>query len=137
MKKEYTPNQVSISHAEYIKLREENSVNLGIENNLAERAVAAGLGPKKGGTNAAYHFYSWISFGVFIFSIYFSFISNWWWFIVGFIAMMVIRSSNKEGNASNFLDAAMYDGEFYERFREANIWIYQMEEKVAERYKAE
>ena len=37
--------------------------------------------------------------------------------------------------ASNFLNSAMYDKEFYERFRDANIWIYQMEDNVADRYK--
>ena len=135
MKQNYSAEQVSISHAEYIKLHKENLLVLGVDNDLATRAASAGLGPKKGGTSAAYHFYSWVSIGVFVLSIYFSFISNWWWFIVGFISMMVIWNGNKKGNASNFLNSAMYDKEFYERFRDANIWIYQMEDNVAGRYK--
>ena len=94
MKQNYSAEQVSISHAEYIKLHKENLLVLGVDNDLATRAASAGLGPKKGGTSAAYHFYSWVSIGVFVLSIYFSFISNWWWFIVGFISMMVIWNGN-------------------------------------------
>ncbi|WP_152912659.1 hypothetical protein [Candidatus Rhodobacter oscarellae] len=134
MKRIFTTGEVIISHPEYVVLRQAGKVNLGIDNEVATKAIAAGAGPAKGGSAAAFHFYSWLAIGVFIVSIYFSLTSAWWWFIPGLIGMSVIWSANKSGNAGNLLDAAMYDEEFYERFRSAGIWQYEMAEEDAQKY---
>ena len=136
MRRVFTADEVTISHPEYIALRKAGRVNLGIDNETAARAISAGAGPSKGGSSAAFHFYSWFALGVFVVSIYFSFTSAWWWFIPGLIAMSMIWSANKSGNSGNLLDAAMYDEEFYERFRENGIWQYEMAEEDAQKYPA-
>lgn len=134
MKRVFTAGEVAISHSEYVTLRKGGKISLGIDNEIATKAVAAGTGPANGGSNAAFHFYSWLAIGVFIVSIYFSFTSAWWWFVPGLIGMSVIWSANKSGNADNLLDAAMYDKEFYERFRAAGVWQYEMSEEDAQKY---
>ena len=134
MKQVFRTDQVSISHPDYVALRQAGRVNLGIDNETAAKAIAGGAGPTKGGSSAAFHFYSWLAIGVFIVSIYFSFTNAWWWFIPGLIAMRMIWSANKSGSAENLLDAAMYDAEFYERFRSAGIWQYEMADEDAQKY---
>lgn len=136
MKRVFSFHGVSISHPDYVALRKAGRVNLGIDNETATKAIAGGAGPAKGSSSAAFHFYSWLAIGVFVASIYFSFTSAWWWFIPGLILMSLIWSANKSGNADNLLDAAMYDEEFYERFRSAGIWQYEMTEEDAQRYSA-
>ncbi len=42
--------------------------------------------------------------------------------------MRTIWSSNKKGNAENFLDAAMIDKEFYDRVLALDGWMYQFKE---------
>lgn len=136
MKRVFSTDDVAISHPDYIALQKAGRVNLGIDNETATKAIAAGAGPTKGGSSAAFHFYSWLALGVFVVSIYFSFTIAWWWFIPGLIAMSTIWSANKKGVAGNLLDAAMYDEEFYERFRSAGVWQYEMSEEDAQRYSA-
>lgn len=136
MKRVFSTDDVAISHPDYIALQKAGRVNLGIDNETATKAIAAGAGPTKGGSSAAFHFYSWLALGVFVVSIYFSFTIAWWWFILGLIVMSTIWSANKKGVAGNLLDAAMYDEEFYERFRSAGVWQYEMSEEDAQRYSA-
>lgn len=136
MKRVFTAAEVAIKHKDYVALRKSGRVNLGIDNETAAKAIAAGAGPSKGGSAAAFHFYSWLAVGVFAVSLYFSFTKAWWWFIAGLVAMSAIWSANKSGNAANLLDAAMYDEEFYERFRSAGIWRYEMDEEEAQKYAA-
>lgn len=134
MKRVFTADEVSISHPEYVTLRKSGRVNLGMDNETAAKAISVGAGPSKGGSSAAFHFYSWLAIGVLVVSIYFSFTSAWWWFIPGLIVMSMIWSANKNGSSDNILDAAMYDEEFYERFRTGGIWQYEMAEEDAQRY---
>ena len=136
MKRVFTAGEVAISHPEYMALMKGGKINLGIDNETATKAVAAGAGPIKDGSAAAFHFYSWLAIGVFIVSIYFSFTSAWWWFVPGLIGMRMIWTANKSGNAENLLDAAMHDKEFYERFRAAGVWQYEMCEEDAQKYAA-
>lgn len=136
MRRVYTTAEVAIKHEDYVALRKSGRVNLAIDNETATRVISAGAGPSKGGSSVAFHFYNWLAIGVFAISLYFSFAAAWWWFIPGFVAMRVIWSANKSGNATNLLDAAMYDEEFYERFRSAGIWRYEMDEQDAKKYAA-
>jgi len=134
MKYIFTAADVAIKHEDYVALRKSGRVNLGIDNDTAAKAISAGAGPSKGGSVAAFHFYSWLAIGAFAVSLYFSFTDAWWWFIPGLVAMSVIWSATKSGNAANLLDAAMYDEEFYERFRSAGIWRYEMDEEDAQKF---
>lgn len=135
-KRVFTCNEVEIEHAKMIELRKAGLLNLGIDNTLAARiAGAKGLGPKTTTASAAFHFWSWVAMGLFIYSIYLSFTDSWWWFIPGFVVMSVIWKANKKGNSENLLDAAMIDLEFYERVRSMSGWLYELEDSEAEKLK--
>ena len=111
-------------------------LNLGIDNILAARiASVRGLEPKTTTASAAFHFWSWVAMGLFIYSIYLSFTQSWWWFIPGFVVMNAIWKTNKKGNSENLLDAAMIDREFYERVRSMSGWLYELDGSEAERVK--
>ena len=49
--------------------------------------------------------------------------------------MFAIHRANKKGTSQNLLDEAMTDKDFYERVREANGWLYELDEEEAEPYK--
>jgi hypothetical protein len=121
---------VKIPHEDLVQLRQKGILNLGIENDFATQISGrTNIGPKKTTAVAAFHFWNWVGVGVLLWSIYWSFTKNWWWFMPGFILMRALWSANKKGNADNFLDAAMVDKEFYDRVLEVNGWMYQVKEE--------
>ena len=82
---------------------------------------------KNTGTKASFIFWNWVALIIFICSIYFSFTSNWWYFIPGFILMTWIYSANKRGNATNFLDCALQDEKLYTVISDVNGWQFQIQ----------
>ena len=131
--KNYSCQEVALTHARMVELRASGHLQLGILDELAVKiANTKGLGPTKTTANLAFYFWGWIALGGFIFTVYLSFTSDWWWFIVGLFGMALIWNANKKGHSQNYLEAAMVDSEFYERVRQLNGWIYQIEEKVVE-----
>ncbi|AXI54782.1 hypothetical protein C1J05_09980 [Sulfitobacter sp. JL08] len=130
----YTNAELDIPHDDLKMLVSEGKAVLGIDNDVAMKLQAAGHGPKKGTADYATYLFTWLAFGVFAASIYYSFVDRWWWFIVGFFAMNIIWRSVKSSTPKNYLDAALWYEEFYERVRPANVWIYQMSENDAAPY---
>lgn len=128
-KSEFSCAQVDIQHAYLVALRKAGHLNLGMDHLVAAQIANEGLGPTKGTANLAFYFWNIVAFGVLGFTIYISFTSHWWWFIVGLVALSVIWKANKRGNAENLLDAAFYDEDFYERVRQMGGWIYQIDQR--------
>ena len=129
MKKMYDCKQINLTHARMVELRNDGKLNLGINEDFASRiANNSRLGPTKTSANIAFHFWNWVAFSLFIYTIYLSFESNWWWFLFGIVGTIFIYKANKKGNGENYLDAAMVDEDFYERIRDINVWSYQIEE---------
>ncbi len=134
-KRTFTCRDVSLTHSQMLELRNAGQLNLGINNDLATQISSLrGTGPRQTTASTAFHFWSWIAVGVFIYSIYLSFTSAWWWFIPGFVVMRIEWSANKKGTSENLLDAAMIDQDFYERVRTMGGWLYQMESSQAEKF---
>jgi hypothetical protein len=128
-------SDIDLTHAQMLELRNAGSLNLGINDTLsANILIEKGIAPTSTTASAAFTFYNWIAVGIFIYSIYLSFTSNWWWFILGFLAKRVVWGANKKGGSENLLDAAMIDSEFYDRVKELGGWMYQMEESDAKKY---
>ena len=120
-----------IPHEDFIDYRNKGLLQLGVVNDFAAKAAISkypALKPK-GTACAAFTFWSWVALGVLCASIYFSFTRNWWWFIVGIFAVVLIHKSNKKRNAENFLDAAIDDPSFYNNIQSINGWVYQTEEQ--------
>jgi hypothetical protein len=126
--------QVSVPHAAMVSLRREGKLNLGIVNDVGEKLVSLGIRPA-GGTSAAFWFYRLVALSVFVLGLYWAFTSAWWWGVLGLIAMTVIWNANRTGLSENLMDAAMDDPLFYERVRELNGWLYQIEEDAAEPFR--
>ncbi len=97
-------------------------------------ANTPGMGPKKTSANIAFHFWNWVGFIGLGYTIYLSFVSDWWWFIIGFIGLSIIWKANKKGNAQNYLSAAFLDKDFYERVCKIKGWFYEIEETAVEKY---
>jgi hypothetical protein len=132
----FTCKDVQLTHAQMLQLKNAGLLNLGINDTLAAQiANARGAGPRKSTASAAFHFWNWVAVGALVYSLYLSFTNAWWWFIPGVIVMSIIWGANKRGNSENLLDAALTDGEFYERVRSIGGWIYQMESSEAEQFK--
>ena len=131
----YSCKEVSIPYADLVSLRQEGKLNLGIENAAAiQISSTPGWGPKTA-SSAAYHFWNWVAVAGFGYTVYLSFTSHWWWFIVGFLGAGFLFNTNKKANAENVLDSAFVDPEFYERIRSIDGWIYQIDEGSAARFK--
>ncbi len=129
--RQYTSAELNIPHAEFLKLRSAGKVRLGVDEGVALKLSQTDLMPKTSSAKAATNFWSWIAIAVFGASIYFSFTGSWWWFIPGFIGMMVIHSANKKGTSQNILEIAEADPFFYEKLRPHGVWLYQMDEADA------
>lgn len=129
-----------VPHDDFVSLYQKGILTFAINTTLATNLISSkypNLKPQ-GTSSAAFTLWSWVAVGVFGVSIYFSFMQNWWWFIVGFIAMRLIWKANKKGNAENYLDAALNDPSFYNNIQSINGWLYQIEEEnlnAFEKYK--
>lgn len=126
--------QVSIPHKDMVVLRNAGRLRLGIDNNLASRITSSGRASKKTTASAAYHFWTYIGLGIFIYTIYLSVTKEWWWFFIGFLTMGAIANSNLKANSSNLMDAAIIDEDFYEQVRQFGGWVYMIEEEDAAKY---
>ena len=60
-------------------------------------------------------FWNLAGFGSFGYSIYLSFTWQWWAFIPGFFIMGFIFNMNKQSNAENVLNDALYNKDFYNK----------------------
>ena len=133
----YSCDEVVLSHERVVELREAGDLNLGIDNDFSARlAQEKGLGPKKTTANAAFHFWNLVTFGVFAYTLYLSFIDAWWWGVLGFVGCVWYYRMNKRGNADNYLHAVIIGEEFYKRVQAVNGWIYELgEEALKEKLK--
>jgi hypothetical protein len=134
-KKTFSSSDVDIPHADMVRLRKAGQLNLGISDSLSIQISTSTIKPTKTTASAAFAFWGWVAIGLFLFSIYWSFVSSWWWFIVGFAAMIIVWKANKKGNSENLLDAAMIDEEFYDRVRNLGGWMYQVEEDEVAKFR--
>ena len=82
----YDCNQIFLTHEQLILLRGNGDVNLGIDDSISLKiATIRGFGPQKTTANLAFYF--WIALGILgsSYTVYLSFVSDWWWFIVGVV----------------------------------------------------
>ena len=122
--------EFKIPHEKLLELYKARKLRLGINNSLTiELATNSHLKPKKTTASAALLFWSWVGIFIFIYSIYLSITSDWWYFILGFIAWRILWKANRKGTSENLLDAALFDKEFYERVLQLNGWSYLTEPK--------
>ena len=133
--KSFSCREIILPHADVVALRNAGQLNLGIDNEVAFQISAQKLGPTKTTASAAFHFWNFMAMAALGLSVYWSFTSNWWWFIVGLVALFLIWNANKKGNATNLIDAAMVDPAFYERVRKIGGWRYQIDEAHAAKYR--
>jgi hypothetical protein len=132
---EFTSDDVCIPHAEAVRLRREGKLLLGITKSAADQISSSrDLKPTKTTAAAAFKFWIIVALLGFAYSIYLSFTSHWWWFLVGLIAAMMIIRANSGANQSNLLDAAMLDADFYEKIARLGGWLYRMNKEDAEPY---
>lgn len=134
----YNNDGVKLSHDLMVRLRNAGTLNLGIRNDVAERITQVkGFGPSKTTAVAAFKFWNFVGFCVLGYTIYLSFTSNWWWFLVGFFGAGIIFNANKKGNSQNLLDAAMIDKDFYDRVLQLDGWMYQVKDEDVDTVKSQ
>ena len=135
-KKAYTCRDVDLPHAAMVLLRSAGHLNLGVDTQLAETFLVAGIKPKTMPVWGAYAFWRFIGIAAFGVGIWWAFTSAWWWGLVGLAVMVVLGKANQKGNAENVIDAGMADAAFYERVRAAGGWLYQIDEAQAAQHRA-
>ncbi len=132
MKVALSCREISIPYSDMLRLREEGKLNLGIKDEVAAQFQNnKGFNSQHRVSNAAFHLWSWVAIGVFLYSIYLSFTDKGWWFVLGFIVMSVIWKANKKANSENILADAMENEALYERIRSVCGWLYQIDAEVA------
>jgi hypothetical protein len=133
----YTSTEISIDYGDLVDLRNRGKVKLGINKMLASKLSATGFsasGIEIRGVRASYNFFTWVPGVGFLWTIYLSFTSNWWWFIIGFFVMLFVQKVNLESNAQNICDAACRDPNLYNELRGHGVLSYLMDENDAERF---
>ncbi len=88
--------------------------------------------PKKTPAAAAFKFWIIVALLGLLYSIYLSFTSHWWWFLIGLLGYTIIVRANSGANQTNLLDAAMIDGDFYERTAQLGGWTFRMDKADAD-----
>jgi hypothetical protein len=133
--KDFTSDDVRITHADVVSLRQSGKLLLGITKSAADQISSSReLQPRKTTAAAAFKFWIIVALLGLLYSIYLSFTSHWWWFLVGLIASGVVVRANSGANQSNLLDAAMVDPDFYKMIAQRGGWLYRMNEEDAEPY---
>ena len=136
--KTYSSKDLKIPYNDIIFLRKNNQLSLGIDNYISGKIITnkdySDYRPSNKGVIAAFHFWFLVSILLFIFTVYLSFSSNWWWFITGIFMMILVQRSNTKGNAENFVEEAFMDKDFYTKLLDLGAWIYQTDEEVAKKY---
>lgn len=134
-REKFSSDDLMIPYAEFIRLTQSKQMSIGISQHKALALASSVDAPKKTTARAAMLFWSWVSVGTFIYSIYASIVYHWWIFIIGFVAMRLIHRANKGGNTTNILEAALFDEEFYERVANSGGWIYSISLETADNYR--
>lgn len=130
--KTYLTDEIELSYDDYVRLHKEGKCNLGLPNADADlMSRTPGYIPKGSGVNAAFMFFNLIGFGIFGYSIYLSFTSNWWYFIIGFFLSGFIWNVNKTSNVQNILSEALLNESFYNKLKLNPSTMYQIEEEDA------
>jgi hypothetical protein len=133
--KEFASEDVRIPHEDFVRLRTDGKLLLGISRSNADQISSYNaLKPRKSAAAAAFKFWIITALLGLLYSIYLSFTAHWWWFLVGLVASTIVIRSNSSANQANLLDAAMIDADFYERMAQAGVWIYKMSEEDAQPY---
>tara|TARA_B100000767_G_scaffold266846_1_gene284798 strand:- start:83 stop:490 length:408 start_codon:yes stop_codon:yes gene_type:complete len=130
----YFCKEIDISYEQFLMLKENNKVLLIIDNILAiDILTKRALRP---GNTYLYTFliFSLIAIGTLIYSIYLSFSSSWWWFIPGVFFSFITWEGNRKSVANNLIDEALRDGNFYDKIKKIQGWIYRMDEHEAKKY---
>ena len=109
---------MDISHQRMIELSKSGHLTLGINNSLAEQiSKTGGKMLKNSSVAVVYQLWTWIVFGIFVYTVYLSFTVHWWWFLFGSYGAYVIWEGVRKGNSKNILRAAMEDNGFYDKVK--------------------
>lgn len=136
-KKIYSSSEVSINYEDLVDLRLRGKLNLGMNKMLASKLISSGFGllnHNMRGVRASYYFFTWIPVIGFLWTIYLSFTSNWWWFIIGFFVMTFVQQVNLKSAAQNICDGACNDPNIYNEIRNLGVLSYQIDEDEAKRF---
>ncbi|MDB9900887.1 hypothetical protein OAD37_03745 [Gammaproteobacteria bacterium] len=126
-----------ISYEQMISLREKGQLNFGIDrltgqhltNNHAVLQLADDPALLKA-TWKAHNFWTYAMLGGFGFTVYLSFTSEWWSFLVGFVCMAILNPILVKSNEENLLDVMIKDKGLYEAMHAAKRLNFLVDETV-------
>ena len=126
-----------IPYEQMISLREKGQLNFGIDRltgqhmtnnpNILQLADDPAL---LKATWRAHNFWTYAMLGGFGFSVYLSFTSAWWSFIIGFIAMAVLNPMLVRSNEENLLEVMIKDKSLYEAMHSGKRLNFLVDESV-------
>ena len=126
-----------IPYEQMVSLREKGQLNFGIDrltgqhltNNHAVLQLADDPALLKA-TWRAHNFWTWTMLGGFAFTVYLSFTSAWWFFIIGFVAMGVFNPILVRSNEENLLEVMIKDKSLYEAMHTGKRLNFLVDESV-------
>ena len=126
-----------IPYEQMVSLREKGQLNFGIDRltgqhmtnnpNILQLADDPAL---LKATWRAHNFWTWAMLSGFGFSVYLSFTSAWWSFIIGFIAMAVLNPMLVRSNEENLLEVMIKDKSLYEAMHSGKRLNFLVDESV-------
>ena len=126
-----------IPYEQMISLREKEQLNFGIDRltgqhmtnnpNILQLADDPAL---LKATWRAHNFWTYAMLGGFGFSVYLSFTSAWWFFIIGFVAMAVFNPMLVKSNEENLLEVMIKDKSLYEAMHSGKRLNFLVDESV-------
>jgi len=126
-----------IPYEQMISLREKGQLNFGIDrltgqhmtNNVNILQLADDPALLRA-TWRAHNFWTWAMLGGFAFTVYLSFTSAWWFFIIGFVAMGVFNPMLVRSNEENLLEVMIKDKSLYEAMHAGKRLNFLVDESV-------
>jgi hypothetical protein len=133
--KTYYSTEVNISYQEFKQLNKEGKCEIGISNQHARQIISfMNTYYISKGTKYAYYFWNLVGLIIFSYSIYESFISVWWYFILGFFTMLFVFRINEKSNAENIISEASNNIEVYNAIYEAELMVFKLDSSIDEKY---
>ena len=130
----FQSDEVNLTHDQMVELNKEGSLNLIIVDSLEKQIDSLSQYESKN-INSGYKLTKRkiIALGVLGVSFYFGINESWGWLVIGIIAAAIIVLK-KGNNNTNFIDLAIKDADFFEKVKEIEGWIFQIEEGKEKEY---
>ncbi len=133
-------NEFDISYSEMRKYHEEGYLQLGMDSITAKEMTnnpnILQFADNKSILKAswrAHNFWVYAELAGLGYTVYLSFTSAWWWFLIGIVAISFLQGILNKSNEQNLLDALLNDKGLYDAMNSAKRLSFNVDESLLDK----